>query len=103
MNGDRQECLAYRAAKLARVNSVKQDGRGQPFSQFGNLSGSVGPRAPSGAVHFHIRTGSSIDRPDAFNNAESVNPTRDPNAFSVIVAHQKLNLWPVTTLAVLMG
>jgi hypothetical protein len=77
MNGDRQECLAYRAAKLARVNSVKQDGRGQPFSQFGNLSGSVGPRAPSGAVHFHIRTGSSIDRPDAQllernNNAESV-------------------------------
>ena len=77
MNGDRQECLAYRAAKLARVNSVKQDGRGQAFSQFRNLTGSVGPRAPSRAVHFHLRTGSGSDRPDAQllernNNAESV-------------------------------
>ncbi|SRR6266540_6655860 len=41
MIGDQQECLAYRAAKLARVNSVKQDGRGKAFSQFGNSTGSV--------------------------------------------------------------
>ena len=78
MNGDRQECLAYRAAKLARVNSVKQDGRGQAFSQFRNLTGSVGPRAPSRAVHFHLRTGSGTDT-------------------------EKLNLWRSLPLAVPMG